>query len=134
RAHPTPKPPDGKAPVFDTVVLGCTKHSECGRVTYLGGSYWRVVSDMSYGDFSHEMSQLWDSKTELYWDPVPDERQKDPFKEGREYDTDLMLAPDGSWGIFEHYPKPRVLSFAEGKVLGKGEISGDVCGWRPRRP
>jgi len=119
-----PEQDDSKTPAKPTVDIPksqCTADpDDCGKVSYVGGRFWSVITGNDRGDFYYEYRQLYDATTREFFHPGTGDRSAKPFVP--HYDLDrLIVAPGRTWAVFEGTR----LSLVTGE-LG-GEFDGLMC-------
>jgi len=111
------------APKVEVDPARCKAEPEdCGKVTYLGGRFWSVVTNNDRGDYFSEDSQLFDAKSLEFVNPDGWLRSRRPHDDLA--DLRASVAPDGRVAFIDG----SMIDLSTGKYLwGRGNTL--ACGW-----
>ncbi len=114
-----------KAPVVSVDKSPCTDAREdCGKVSFVGGRFWSVVTANGRGDLPWERRHLYDATTQEFFRPQDGTRSAKPL--GSPIDVEgMQISPDKVWAKLHG----KRLSLTTGVLMDASE--GVFCGWGP---
>lgn len=116
------------APKVEVDPARCKAQPEsCGRLSYLGGRFWSVVTNNERGDYFSEDRQLFDAKSLEFVNPDGWLRSRRPHDDLA--DLRASVAPGGRFAFIDG----SMIDLATGKYLwGRGNTLD--CGWMAAKP
>jgi hypothetical protein len=114
-----------RAPVVSVDKSLCTDAPEdCGKVSFVGGRFWSVVTANGRGDLPWERRHLYDATSKQFFDTRVGTRSAKPLGSALDLEW-LRVSPDKAWARLDG----KRLSLTTGVLTEASE--GEFCGWGP---